>query len=65
YEKYVVSNRSHFSKTDVVAKVVCKAIKSRNPRARYSVGFMAKPSILLYKLLPSKVYDSVLRLIFK
>jgi len=65
YEKYVVTNRKYFSKTDIVAKVVCKVIKSRNPRARYSVGFMAKPSILLYKLLPSKVYDSALRLIFK
>lgn len=65
YEKYVVANRKHFSKTDAVAKAVCKAIKSRSPHARYSVGFMAKPSIILYKLLPSKVYDSVLRLIFK
>jgi len=65
YENYVLKNRNHFSKTNVVARTVCKAIKSRNPHARYLVGYMAKPSILLYKLLPSKVYDSFLRLIFK
>ncbi|MEG1887157.1 MAG: oxidoreductase [Oscillospiraceae bacterium] len=65
YEKYVLNNRKFFSPPIKVSKTILKAIKSRHPRARYSVGFMAKPAICLYKLLPTKIYDRALHLIFK
>lgn len=45
-----------------VAKNVLKIIETRSPRVHYTVGsFMQKFSIVLKKILPSKVYENLLR----
>jgi short-subunit dehydrogenase len=51
---------SHASEPAVIARLVKKAIAARRPRSRYVGGFMAKPSLLLYKLLPARLFDALL-----
>lgn len=48
-----------------IARAVCHALERRYPRCRYLVGFMAKPSVFLRRLLPSTLYDLLLMKIEK
>lgn len=48
-----------------IACSVCHALERRHPRCRYLVGFMAKPSVFLRRLLPSTLYDLLLTKIEK
>jgi len=45
----------------VIAKVILKAIRAKNPRPRYVAGFMAKPLLLAKKLIPDRLFDRVIR----
>lgn len=44
----------------VVSKAISKAVNSRRPRARYLIGYMAKPSVFLRTILPARVFDRVI-----
>ncbi|MCZ2394214.1 MAG: SDR family NAD(P)-dependent oxidoreductase [Chitinophagales bacterium] len=44
----------------VIAKLILKAIKSKNPKARYVDGFMASPIVWGKKLLPDNIFDSII-----
>ncbi|MFD2719646.1 oxidoreductase [Hymenobacter monticola] len=48
------------SEPAVIARLVKKAIDSRRPRIRYVGGFMAKPLLLIHKLLPARLFDALL-----
>ncbi len=49
------------SDPQVMAKMVYKIIKTKNPKVHYKVGvFMQKFSIVLKRLLPDKVYEKLL-----
>ncbi|WP_421845506.1 oxidoreductase [Mycobacterium sp.] len=52
---------SHLSSPDVVAKAVLSAATAKRPRTRYAVGFMAKPSIFMRKLLSDRMFDRIIR----
>jgi oxidoreductase, short chain dehydrogenase/reductase family len=41
----------------VVAKAIGRAANARRPKARYRVGFGAKPLVLLHTLLPTRWFD--------
>jgi short-subunit dehydrogenase len=43
----------------VIANVVSEAIKTKNPKTRYAVGKLAKPSIWMRKLLSDKAFDRI------
>ena len=50
---------------DAVAKVIERAIGSRNPRPRYKVTASARLAIAQRRLLPDRAWDAVLRTQFK
>lgn len=50
--------RSHPS---VVAKVIIKSIEKRHVKTRYVVGFLAKTVIRLYSILPTKLFNWILK----
>lgn len=52
------------SPSSVVAKTVARAATARRPRTRYQVGFGARPVIFLSRVLPDRVFDSVMRRTF-
>lgn len=49
------------SKPKVIADAICKSITSKNPRARYLVGFGAKPLVLMHTILPTKMFDWIIK----
>jgi NAD(P)-dependent dehydrogenase (short-subunit alcohol dehydrogenase family) len=52
------------SSPEVIAKAVDRAAHARRPRSRYAVGLGAKPIVLARRVLPDKVFDRMVRLIF-
>ena len=53
------SNR--LSKPEVITKAISKAVNSNRPKARYLIGFMAKPLVFLHTVLPAKVFDKLMK----
>jgi hypothetical protein len=49
------------SSPDAVARVILRAVQSRRPKARYTVGPVAKTLIGLRQFAPSPVFDTVIR----
>jgi NAD(P)-dependent dehydrogenase (short-subunit alcohol dehydrogenase family) len=56
---------SMVSPPEAVAKIVSRALKARHPRARYPAAGGAGPVLLLRRLLPDRLFDRALRLIFR
>lgn len=54
------SGTGRFSEPAVVADAVLKAIDAERPRARYSVGFLAKPLLIMERILPTRVFDKIM-----
>jgi short-subunit dehydrogenase len=44
----------------VIANTIRKIIRSKNPKTRYMVGAMAKPLVMIRKLLGDKNYDRII-----
>ena len=44
-----------------IAATIMKAVTARNPKTRYTTGFMARPAIFFRKLLPDRVFDRIIR----
>jgi NAD(P)-dependent dehydrogenase (short-subunit alcohol dehydrogenase family) len=53
------------SSPEVIARAVDRAVSSRHPRSRYVVGLGAKPALLARRVLPDKVFDRMVQLIFR
>ena len=53
------------SPPEVVAATVSRALKARRPRARYASGGGARPILFMRKLLSDRMFDRLLRLIFR
>ena len=45
----------------VVSKAICKAVNSRRPRVRYIIGSGARIMLFLHAVLPSRLWDSMVR----
>lgn len=43
-----------------IAQVILKAATARRPKTRYVAGFMARPALLLRKLLPDRTFDRII-----
>jgi NAD(P)-dependent dehydrogenase (short-subunit alcohol dehydrogenase family) len=61
----VMSAAGLASSPDVVAKAIVRAVTARRPRTRYAVGLGAKPIIFARKVLPDRVYDTLVRVGFR
>lgn len=44
----------------VIAKAISRAVNSRRPKTRYTVGFMAKPLVWLHAILPARWFDAIM-----
>ena len=53
------------SPPEVVAATVSRALKARRPRTRYPSGGGARPILLMRKILSDRLFDRLLRLIFR
>ncbi len=53
------------SSPDVIARVVLKAIRAKQPKTRYVAGAMATPFLLMRKLLSDRIFDGMLRSMMK
>ena len=49
------------SKPIVIAKAISRAVNSRRPKTRYTVGFMAKPLVWLHAWLPTRWFDMIMK----
>ena len=45
----------------VITKAISKAVNSRRPKARYLIGFMAKPLVFLHTILPARAFDKIMK----
>ena len=60
-EKMVKSyKQGSASSPTVIAKVVSQAIKAKKPKTRYVAGKLAKPLILMRKLLSDRLFDKII-----
>ncbi len=53
------------SPPEAVARIVSRVLKARRPRTRYPAAGGAMPILLLRKLLPDRLFDRALRLMFR
>ena len=44
----------------IIAELIQKAIEAKNPKARYSAGYMARPALFMRKILSDKLMDKVI-----
>ena len=42
-------------------KAISKAVNASRPRPRYLIGFGAKPLVAAHTVLPTRVFDAVMR----
>ena len=74
YKPYAEAHARMFARADTsslsappeaVAKIVSRALEARHPRARYPAAGGARPILLLRRLLPDRLFDRALRLMFR
>jgi hypothetical protein len=63
--KFFESADSSSSLPIIVAKTILKSVKAANPKTRYAVGKNSTISLLLRKILPDKLYDTIFLSIIK
>lgn len=51
----------YFSDPMIIAKAIVKASTARRPKTRYLIGFGAKPSVIIRRLVPDRVFDIIAR----
>ena len=49
------------SAPDVIAETIVKAVTANRPKTRYAVGFAARPSIFLRKILSDRLFDRIIQ----
>lgn len=54
----------HLSKATLVSQTILKAASSTHPRPRYLVGTGAKSLVLLHTILPSQIFDALIKKVF-
>lgn len=59
-EKVYTEMSKEAANPNVIAKLIKKAIEATNPKTRYIGGTMAKPMLLMRKLLSDKLFDRLL-----
>jgi NADP-dependent 3-hydroxy acid dehydrogenase YdfG len=74
YKRYADAHARMFAGADsssvsappvAVAKIVSRALKTRRPRTRYPAAGGAWPILTLRRMLPDRLFDRVLRLMFR
>jgi NAD(P)-dependent dehydrogenase (short-subunit alcohol dehydrogenase family) len=55
------STQRRSSPPELIANTIGKAVTARRPKARYAVGYGAKPMIFLHNVLPDRAFDAFIR----
>ena len=55
------STQRRSSPPELIANTIGKAVTARRPKARYAVGYGAKPMIFLHDVLPERAFDAFIR----
>ena len=58
-------NSNWITKTEKAARIIYKAGTKRKPKTRYLFGFGAKPLVIGHSILPNKVFDTIMRKMYK
>ncbi|MGT2907323.1 oxidoreductase [Streptococcus dentiloxodontae] len=45
----------------IISRAISKAVNSRRPKARYLIGFGAKPLVFLHAILPTRLFDKIMK----
>jgi NAD(P)-dependent dehydrogenase (short-subunit alcohol dehydrogenase family) len=53
------------SSPDVIAAAILRAASARRPKTRYLLGPGAKPLVMLHAVLPDRVFDALLKRVFR
>lgn len=51
------------SNPKIVSKAILKAATAKRPKTRYLIGYGAKPSVFLRRILPDRVFDKIIQAI--
>ena len=62
--KASTSGKFRGSHPSVIAQIISKAVKCKNPKTRYVAGSMAKPLLCLRKVLTDKMFDKLILSMF-
>ena len=65
YRKMYDPKNKIISSPELVAKKVNKAVKASRPKARYAFGFGAKALIFSHALLPTRMFDCIMKNMYK
>jgi short-subunit dehydrogenase len=55
----------HLSPPSLIAKLIVRVLRTKNPGARYSAGFMSGPMLFMKKVLPDRWFDGMIGTQFK
>ena len=61
YRTFYSGDSKLFTKPEMVAKKIAKAVNKKNPRTRYLFGLGAKLMIFMHWLLPNKAFDYIMK----
>ncbi|MES2829803.1 MAG: oxidoreductase [Bacteroidota bacterium] len=59
-EKFFRASSENIPEPIVIAKLIKKGIEAENPKARYSGGYMAGPSLFIARFIPDKWQDKII-----
>ena len=45
----------------IISRAISKAVNSRRPRPRYLIGMGAKPLVFLHTILPTRLFDYIMK----
>lgn len=49
------------SNPKIISRAISKAVNSRRPKTRYLIGFGAKPLVFLHTILPTRLFDVIMK----
>lgn len=49
------------SNPEIISRTILKAIKSHHPKPRYLIGFGAKPLVFLHTVMPTRMFEQLMR----
>jgi short-subunit dehydrogenase len=59
-EKFFTGVKTDLPEPILIAQLIKRGIEAKNPKARYSAGYMAKPSLLMAQFIPDKWQDKII-----
>lgn len=65
YRSLYGGNSKLMTKPEIVAKKISYAVNRKHPKTRYLFGFGAKPMVFMHWILPNKLFDFIMKNMYK